>query len=58
MNEENAYLFAIGAVVTMLLIFSLSLIGMMYEKNMKIDCIKSSSKQCYSVDDITKLCGV
>lgn len=56
MNNDSVGV--ICAVIVMLLIFSLSLIGMMYEKNMKIDCIKSSSKQCYTVDDIYKLCGV
>ena len=53
MNEENAYLFALGAVA---LIFTLMFVGIMHEKDVTIDCIKSSSKQCYSVDEIYKLC--
>jgi len=53
MNEGNAYLFAFGAVVLML---ALMFVAMMHEKDVKADCIKSSSKQCYSVDEIYKLC--
>ena len=55
---KDDYIGLVCAVVMMLLIFSLSLIGMMYEKNMKIDCIKSISRQLYTVDEIYKLCGV
>jgi hypothetical protein len=53
MNEKNAYLFALGAV---LLVFTFMFVGIMHEKDVTVDCIKSSSKQCYSVDDIVKLC--
>jgi hypothetical protein len=54
MNEGNAYLFALGAVVLML---ALMFVGIMHEKDVTVDCIKSSSKQCYTVDEIYKLCG-
>lgn len=49
----NEYMFTIGAV---LLIFTLMFVGIMHEKDVKVDCIKSSSKQCHSVDEIYKLC--
>ena len=49
----NEYMFALGAV---LLIFTFMFVGIMHEKEVTVDCIKSSSKQCYSVDEIYKLC--
>ena len=54
MNEQNAYLFALGAVV---LIFMLMFLGMMHERDVKMNCIKSATNEHYSVDDIVKLCG-
>jgi hypothetical protein len=53
--NDNAYLFALGST---LLIFALVLISMMHDKDVKVDCIKSATKEHYSVDDIVKLCGV
>jgi hypothetical protein len=49
----NEYMFALGAV---LLIFTFMFVGIMHEKEVTVDCIKSSSKQCYTVDEIYKLC--
>ena len=54
MNEQNAYLFALGAVV---LIFMLMFLGMIHERDVKMNCIKSATNEHYSVDDIVKLCG-
>ena len=51
----NEYMFALGALV---LIFMFMFVGIMHEKDVTADCIKSSSKQCYTVDEIYKLCGV
>jgi hypothetical protein len=51
--NDNAYLFALGALV---LIFTFMFLGIMHEKEVTVDCIKSSSKQCYTVDEIYKLC--
>ena len=53
MNEGNAYLFALGAVVLML---TLKFVAMMHEKDVNADCIKSATKQHYTVDDIERLC--
>ena len=49
----NEYMFALGALV---LIFTFMFVGIMHEKDVMVDCIKSSSKQCYTVDEIYKLC--
>lgn len=49
----NEYMFALGALV---LIFTFMFVGIMHEKDVMADCIKSSSKQCYTVDEIYKLC--
>ncbi len=51
--NDNSYLFAFGALA---LVFTLMFVGIMYEKEVTVDCIKSSSKQCYTVDEIYKLC--
>jgi len=42
----------------MLLMFVLGVIGMMHDKDVKVDCIKTISRQLYTVDEIYKLCGV
>ena len=34
------------------------IIRMIHETDVKIDCIKSISKDRYTVDEINKLCGV
>ena len=41
-----------------ILIFMFMFVGIMHEKNVKADCIKSATNEHYSVDDIVKLCGV
>jgi len=51
--NDNAYLFAFGAIA---LVFTLMFVSIMHEKEVTVDCIKSSSKQCYTVDEIYKLC--
>ncbi len=50
----NEYMFALGAV---LLVFTLMFVGIMHEKDVKMNCIKSATNEHYSVDDIVKLCG-
>jgi len=52
--NDNAYLFALGST---LLIVALVLISMMHDKDVKVDCIKTISRQLYTVDEIYKLCG-
>jgi hypothetical protein len=32
--------------------------GMIEFTHIKVDCIKNTSKECYSADQIYKLCGV
>ncbi len=49
----NEYMVTLGAV---LLVFTFMFVGIMHEKDVMVDCIKSSSKQCYTVDEIYKLC--
>lgn len=49
------YLIALSALV---LIFTFMFVGIMHEKDVKADCIKSATNEHYSVDDIVKLCGV
>ena len=51
----NDYLIATCTVITIVMFM---FVGIMHEKDVKADCIKSSSKQCYTVDEIYKLCGV
>ena len=51
----NEYMFALGALV---LIFTLMFVGIMHEKDVTADCIKSATNEHYSVDAIVKLCGV
>jgi hypothetical protein len=53
--NDNAYLFALGST---LLIFALVLISMMHDKDVKVDCIKATSRQHYPADEIYELCGV
>ena len=51
----NEYMFALGALV---LIFTFMFVGIMHEKDVKMDCVKLATNEHYSVDDIVKLCGV
>lgn len=54
-NDSVWFMCMIGMV---LLIFIISIIGIMHDKEVKVDCIKSISRQLYTVDEIYKLCGV
>lgn len=51
----NEYMVALGVV---LLIFVFMFIGIMHEKDVTVDCVKTISRQLYTVDEISKLCGV
>lgn len=53
--NDNAYLVALGST---LLIVVLVLISMMHDKDVKVDCIKATSRQHYPADEIYELCGV
>jgi hypothetical protein len=53
--EMNDYLIATCTVITIVMFMFLA---MVHEQDAKTDCIKSTSKQCYTVDEIYKLCGV
>ena len=54
-NDSVTVLCCVGM---MLLMFVLGVIGMMHDKDVKVDCIKTISRQLYTVDEIYKLCGV
>ena len=54
-DDSVGFMCMIGMV---LLIFIVSLIGIMNDKDVKVDCIKTISRQLYTVDEIYKLCGV
>jgi hypothetical protein len=54
-DDSVGFMCMIGMV---LLIFIVSLIGIMHDKDVKVDCIKTISRQLYTVDEIYKLCGV
>ena len=40
------------------ILFSMGIIRLIHNTDVKIDCIKSISKDHYTVDEINKLCGV
>jgi len=53
--NDNAYLFALGSII---IIVALLLMSMMHDKDVKVDCIKATSRQHYPADEIYGLCGV
>ena len=40
------------------ILFSMGIIRLLHDTDVKIDCIKSISKDHYTVDEINRLCGV
>lgn len=55
--NDNAYLFALGSII-IIIIVALLLMSMMHDKDVKVDCIKATSRQHYPADEIYELCGV
>ena len=55
---KDDFVMFISMIGMVLLIFIVSLIAMMHDKDLKVDCIKTISRQLYTVDEIYKLCGV
>lgn len=43
--------------VILIFTYMFMFLGILHEKDVKADCIKSATNQHYSVDDIVKLCG-
>jgi len=54
---KDDFVMFISMIGMVLLIFIVSLIAMMHDKDLKVDCIKTISRQLYTVDEIYKLCG-
>lgn len=54
--EMNDYL--IATYITVITIVMFMFLAMVHERDAKTDCIEATSKQCYTVDEIYKLCGV
>jgi hypothetical protein len=57
MKEDNESMY-VAIIIAIVCSFVLLVIHMAHKTNAKIDCIKSTSLQCYKVDEIYKLCGV
>lgn len=56
MNDNS--LNYITTLVVIGIIFTATIASMEHATSIKIDCIKSISKDHYTVDEINKLCGV
>ncbi len=56
MNDNS--LNYITTLIAIAIIFTVTIASMEHDKDVKIDCIKSISKDHYTVDEINKLCGV
>ena len=55
---ENRLNYIVTIIVCGTILFITGIIRMIHETDVKIDCIKSISKDHYTVDEINKLCGV
>ena len=55
--SENSLNYIV-TLVAITIIFTAIIASMEHDTNVKIDCIKSLSKDHYTVDEINKLCGV
>ena len=55
MKNDNNFLIFLAVSFFVILFIEL---GMIEFTHVKVDCIKNTSKECYSVDQIYKLCGV
>ena len=56
MNDNS--LNYITTLIAIAIIFTVTIASMEHDTDVKIDCIKSISKDHYTVDEINKLCGV
>ena len=56
MNDNS--LNYIVTLVVIVIVFTVTIASMEHATSIKIDCIKSISKDHYTVDEINKLCGV
>ena len=55
MIENRDY---IATIIVIGIIFTVCIVSMEHDTDVKIDCIKSISKDHYTLDEINKLCGV
>ena len=55
---NNVNIDYIATIIVIGIMFTVLITSMEHDTNVKIDCIKSISKDHYTLDEINRLCGV